>query len=496
MSQSQILTLEEKKKIIFERINKIILQNMNSTLKDTTVKIRSYTKEDIRKFNENPALYQKQLYEISNYLYIVSSHYRRLIHHFALLPTFDYHIKVFSLNQKKSNKKMFEQTYYKVSEYLDFMNLKYEIPKIMINCIKNDVFYGYVYETSDTFFIRKLEPQYCSISSIENGLLVYQFDFSYFNNKKERLQEFGDEFVAKYALYEKNKKNNRWQELELKNTCCFKFNDDELVFNIPPFSGVFESVIELDEYKKLKLNKEKINNYKVIFEKIPLDTKTGDVDAFLISLDQALTFHGMTETAIAENVGLALTPFDITTVDFKSDTADSNKTNEAIESFWNGCGVASGLMGSDKANSGSIIQMSTKNDEAISFKLLRQIEKWINYRLLKFNASDYKFKAEFINSTIYNISDLVNQYKEMSTYGHPVLTRLNALLGMNGEEVINMNYLETEVLKLNEKFKPLLNSHVISGDKKSGRPDNGKVSDSKDKTIESDSNIDGNRVKR
>ena len=35
---------------------------MNSTLKDTTVKIRSYTKEDIRKFNENPALYQKQLY--------------------------------------------------------------------------------------------------------------------------------------------------------------------------------------------------------------------------------------------------------------------------------------------------------------------------------------------------------------------------------------------------------------------------------------------------
>ena len=485
--------IEEKRRLIFERINHIVLQNLNKTNTDSTVKIRSYSKEDIRRFNEAPDKSQKQLREISNYLFITSPHYRRLIHHFSLMPTFDFAIVPYAVKKTKSNKKMFEQTFYNISEYLNAMNLKYEIPKIMINCFKEDTFFGYVYSNLSTFFIRKLDSQYCAISSIENGLLVFQYDFSYFTNRKDKLEEYGEEFTQKYKIYEKDKKQ-RWQELELKNTCCFKVNDEELRFSVPPFSGVFESVMEVDEFKKLNLNKEKINNYKIIFEKIPLNIKDGDVDSFLVSLDEALKFHSMTASAIGDQVGLALTPFDINTVDFKtSATAESNKVNEALENLWGSAGVASGLMGSDKANSGSIIQMSIRNDEAISFRLLRQIEKWVNYRISNFNTENFKFKMEFLNSTIYNFTELITAYQGLATYGLPVLSKLNALVGIQGEEIVNLNYLENEILGLQSKFIPLANSHSTNVNDTGGRPTADGVSDSKDKTVDGDTNAD--RVK-
>jgi len=480
--------LEEKNKIMFERLSRVILQNMNSSIRDTEVKIKSYSKEDIRKFNENPDRYQRQLMELSNYLYIISPQYRRLINHFSLMPTFDTHIIPYAMKDKP-NKKTFKLAYNNISEYLEFMNLKYEIPKIMINCFKEDTFYGYVYETADTFFIRKLPVKYCAISSIENGLLVFQFDFLYFNGKPERLEEFGDEFKIKFKKYQENSKL-RWQELDLKNTVCFKVNDDELTYSTPPFSGVFESVIEIDEFRKYRLNKERINNYKIIFEKIPMDSKSTEADSFLISIEEALKYHSMTASAIDDSVGLALTPFEIDTVDFKSDTADTNRVNDAIESFWNGAGVAANLMGSD-TTSGNIIQMSIKNDEAISFRLLRQIEKWINYRISGFNTSSYKFKMEFIESTVYNVKELISTYKEMAMLGFPIITRLSSLLGVAGEEVSNMNYLESTVLELDKKFKPLQSSSTISSEQ-NGRPVNDSTSDSKQQTSDDDTNA--NRV--
>ena len=49
------------------------------------------------------------------------------------------------------------------------MNLQHEFIKITTTILREDIFYGYEYSTKDSYFIQKLNPDYCQISSIEDG---------------------------------------------------------------------------------------------------------------------------------------------------------------------------------------------------------------------------------------------------------------------------------------------------------------------------------------
>ena len=166
--------------IDFAKLSKLIINDLNDATPSSAIN-KKYTKDDIIRFMQNPRKNQKQLREVSRYLYEASPNYKRLILYFSCLPTFDYIVEPYGLNIDKVNKKTFKIQYQKTLDLLETMNLQHEFLKVLKIAFKEDVFYGYEHMRSESYFIQPVYPDYCQIASIEDGLYKFAFDFNYFD---------------------------------------------------------------------------------------------------------------------------------------------------------------------------------------------------------------------------------------------------------------------------------------------------------------------------
>jgi hypothetical protein len=481
------IVINQPTKLDFAKISKLIINDLNDSTPSSSIN-KKYTKEDIIRFMQNPRKNQKQLREVSRYLYEASPNYKRLILYFACLPTFDYIVEPYGLNTEKINKKTFKTQYQKTLKLLEIMNLPHEFLKVLKIAFKEDVFYGYEHMSDDSYFIQPLDPDYCQISSIEDGVYNFAFDFSYFNKYPKKLKQYPEEFQQKYKKYEKDKKNYRWQELDSNNTICIKVNE-ELDYPLPPFNAVFESVFDIEDYKKLKKVKTKLDNYMVLTQQIPIDDKNSEPNNFLIDLDTAIAFHNRAVQALPEAVGLITSPMKIDAIKLDRKQTDTDQVAHAERDYYNAAGVSQFLFNSEKVTSVGLSK-SINTDEQIVFALLRQFERWVNRKLKNFNTK-YKFRIRFLNTTVFNVDDVFEKYLKAAQYGMPVKLALGASLGLSGSEMANMVFLENEIMELHDTLIPLSSSHTQSSKGEKGRPQKSEdeLTESGVKTRDTDGNV-------
>jgi len=481
------IVINQPTKLDFAKISKLIINDLNDSTPSSSIN-KKYTKEDIIRFMQNPRKNQKQLREVSRYLYEASPNYKRLILYFACLPTFDYIVEPYGLNTEKINKKTFKTQYQKTLELLEIMNLPHEFLKVLKIAFKEDVFYGYEHMSDDSYFIQPLDPDYCQISSIEDGVYNFAFDFSYFNKYPKKLKQYPEEFQQKYKKYEKDKKNYRWQELDSNNTICIKVNE-ELDYPLPPFNAVFESVFDIEDYKKLKKVKTKLDNYMVLTQQIPIDDKNSEPNNFLIDLDTAIAFHNRAVQALPEAVGLITSPMKIDAIKLDHKQTDTDQVAQAERDYYNAAGVSQFLFNSEKVTSVGLSK-SINTDEQIIFALLRQFERWVNRKLKNFNTK-YKFRIRFLNTTVFNVDNVFEKYLKAAQYGMPVKLALGASLGLSGSEMANMVFLENEIMELHDTLIPLSSSHTQSSKGEKGRPQKSEdeLTESGVKTRDTDGNV-------
>lgn len=442
------------------KLNQITLRDLNSnSFNSNSASIyRKYDRETVTTWLENPENNEKNLRNASIYLYEVSSHYRRLINYFAKLSTISYIILPYKLNPlKEKESKNFKKQYQKIANALEVMNLRHELVKILTVCFREDIYYGYIYKTTDSYYIRRLDSDYCKISKIEDGCYLYQFDFSYFDRNQEMLDSYGEEFINKYKLY-KDSKAPRWQDLDPKREFCVKVNED-ILFPMPPFIGVFYGIYDIDDYKALKKAKTEIGNYKILGMQIPLDNEGN----YLIDQDTALTYYRNLSNVLPENIGAFLTPMKVSEYEFeKSGAVDDNKVNDAVQTFWDDAGVGSLLFSNAKQTSATL-RLSIMADEQIVFAFMRQIERNVN-RLLKMESGADKFKIQILDVTYFNQENMYKTYLSGAQASLPMATMANATMGLSQQDMIAMNYLENDVMQIFDKFTPLSTSYTQSGD--------------------------------
>lgn len=444
---------------------KLILKDLERNQKESSF-YKKYKKEDVIRWLENPAVHERELRNASIYLYHASNHYKRLINYFSKMALFSYMVIPSKIDTEQVDLTKFKKCYRNTLNFVDNMNLKHEFLKIMNTVFREDIFYGYEYSSKDSYFIKKLPPDYCQISSTEDGVLNFAFDFGYFDNRKDKLDAWGEEFQTKYKLYQKNSKL-KWQEIESRRSICIKLNED-IDYPIPPFIGVLGTLFDLEDYKSLKKVKEEIGNYKLLSLKIPLD----DDGNYQFDYNEALKFYHMLGAVLPENIGLALTPLELDEHSFEqSKQAASDAVAEAEDTFWGSTGVSALLFSSTKSGA-SVINNSIKSDEEIVFALLRQFERWMNFKL-KCQPGIYKFKLLMMDATIYNKNEILEQLIKNAAYGIPVVSAVSAVLGFSPSDTNAIMFLENDVLQYHSKLIPLANSHSMSvkeSDKKSGRP--------------------------
>lgn len=455
----------------FSKMNKqdgLILDDPNNSRR-SALSFKKPTREDIVKYLKSPEQYSKELRNASIYLYEVSSQYRRLIEYFAKLYTFDYVIVPYDIIPAKVNKKSFEKSYYTTINYLQQMNLKHEIVRINTICYREDVFYGYIREDKNTFYIHQLSPDYCKITSVVDACFMYSFDFSYFDTYKDDLENYGDEFKKKYKAYQ-NDRNLKWQQLDQEKQFCIKATESVYPAPILPFAGVLEYIYRILDYADLQQAREELENYKIIGLKIPFDQSTGETQ---LSLDLAKDFYKQLCSVLPASVGAFITPMDFKDISFeRSNAADSDLTVNATKDFWNSAGVSAILFG--EANNSSTVKVSIQADVAYAAGLIRQIERNVN-RILKYKSSTVRFKINVLPITVYNQQEMNSLYLKNAQAGIPCKSMVAASLGENPSDISGLSYLENDFFNLAESWKPLQTSYTQSAknsEDSGGRPTN------------------------
>ena len=104
------------------------------------------------------------------------------------------------------------------------------------------------------------------------------------------------------------------------------------------------------------------------------------------------------------------------------------------------------------------------------YDLLLQFESFLNLLLEPFNKSPKKiyYKAQFLNTTIYNYKDVSKLYKEQMQVGFSKMLAQVAL-GQSQSSILANAYFENDILDLVRVFIPPLMSSTMNADALQGR---------------------------
>jgi hypothetical protein len=449
---------------------------------------QKHTKEDIRKWLDNPSSFSDNLVMLSNHYYNSSSQYTRLVNYMVNLLSWAYTIDVVNISHKemKSKKDKIEKDYFEVCSMIENMNISHEMKKVLHTVFREDVFFGVEHETKTSYYIQKLPSKFCFIYGIEDGSFTFAFDFSYFDTN-DVLNSYDDEFKTKYKKYQANKKEYRYQLIDSSRSICIKANE-ELDYILPPFSATFDSAYDIDLYKRSRDNKEKLGNYKILTQKIPVREDSDLNNDFIIDIDTAMMFHNQIVKSLPQEIGLLTSPMELQEFNFKGDTGDIDNVSKVQRDFWESAGVSQTLFNAN-ANSSMSMGLAIKTDEQLVFGLATQIERWLNRKIKKRFKN---FRINILEVTRYNQTEVIDNLVKTGSVGMPIKTALASTLGMSPSTLLNTAMLENEILNLDDLLKPLVTSQQMTAlDKQAqaGRPTSGQpLTDEGQKTKEQNKN--------
>ncbi len=422
-----------------------------------------YTKSQILTYMQSPAANEKNIRNASIYMYDASSQYRRLITYYANLLTWAYLLTPVDYNPDKYNENSFKKQYLKAASYLNVLSLRHELKKAMTVMLREGVFYGASWSTSDSFFIQAIPADYCYVTGVIDGCFVYAVDMSQIRENKLIL--YPPEFTSMYKTYQKT--GEKYQEVPENVSFCLKADDTTTGYSIPPFAATLPMLYDIETYKSLQETASAIANYKMITMKVPLDSKS---NVPTMSFEEMQKYYNHVSANLPDYVGLSSTPFEVDSINFeRSGGVDSvDIVSRAEEQFWQEGGTSSLLHGSPDGKTAGALDLSIKTDEEIMFAIQVQVERLIN-KMLKSMSGTQKFKITFLGSTIFNQKDMITLYKEASTLGIPgSKSAYAALLGVVPGDIQAMNMMEMDMLGMGD-LTPLQTSYTTAGE--AGRPE-------------------------
>lgn len=492
------LQKDEKARARFAAV-KDILQLIDLTQNQS----RSYTvysKDNLRSYLQNPSTEanQKNLRNLSEFLYTVSHVYRRLVLNKANQFDAKSYIVYPKLNDNGEVEESSYQNYIKTSNYVQGMHLDTQIRKCLIKAWLDDVVYCFCYGNpeDDLFFLHILDPDYCKISSVDyySGKINFAFNFSFFDGSNSfYLDVYDPVFKKMYNSYKSDSKL-RWQELPPEQTFCLKINEENLDYGIPPLSGLFNSLIDLVDLSQIQAVKDELSAYKLIWAKIDTISGSKEVDDFQIDLELANQFYQKLQSVLPEGVAFGMSPMDLNDITFEADAAnDTNVVNKALTNLIETNGDI--VLNSNKITNSASFKMAVFSESMTAMSIVAQFNVWVNF-YIKNNLNIEDVIVEFSDVSKYFKDDKIDQLLKLGQYGLPVKMQMASLLGINPAQCRSLEYLEDKLGLARTKWvAPLVSSNVQSGlsengDGSDGRPtSDGPLSDEGQATRDGEKNV-------
>ena len=476
---------------------------------DALINLGSYRKVNPNYGNKNfvlQAIYKHDydtLREISNYFYEANGIYYRLCRYMAYLYRYDWYVTPFVIDAEKEKQNKILTDFAKVLSYLDNSDTKRLCGDIVLEVMRNGVYYGIIMDFGDKFGIQTLPPAYCRCryySGIDPIVeLNLRFFDAYFSNPQYKikvLKMFPVDVQKAYVAYKQNKlkgdypgDTSYWYPLDPGMSVKISMNDSDF----PPFVGIIPSLIDLDQAQELDRKKTMQQLLKIIIQKLPLD-KNGDL---IFDVDEAKDIHNnavmMLRKAIGVDVLTTFADIDVADMRDKNTTTTTDDLKKAERTVFNNSGTSQNLF---NAEGNLAVTNSILNDEASIHDLILRLSSFFNRLIAKFNRKNhYTFTFGMLDTTQYNYKELSKMYKEQASLGYgKVFPQL--ALGHSQSSILATFTFENDILHLAESMIPPMSSNTMSSNmlnnnnrnnsaqsqKSAGRPEK-EDSEKSDKTI-------------
>lgn len=462
----------------FEKANEAS-RLLRDVTKDSRKNISTFDKETLRSYLQNIGSSEKDLRNLSWYLYYRSQVYARIVNFYANMFCLDCRsiIPNYDLVKGGDSTKVLK-SYQDTLDTVERLRLQQEFYNIYLTCFIQDVFYGVVFYDETGVFIYPFPADYARIAGkYMTGDFSYAIDCSYFNRNKELLEWFPEPFQTLYNEYQKTKQ--KWQMMPDEYAMCFKFRSEDFQTIVPPFVPIFNSLINLADLEDIQAIAAEQEIYKMLWIEMETVTGTKDVNDWKVDPKLVVEYYNKMLNNLPEYITATLVPGKINEISFPNDTAkDTTKVAQATETVLNTAGGAEILNGATINNTYAFKMACIQNTEYAISSLLPQTQSWVN-RFIGYQLSN-PAKIKFFPVSVYTKEDYKKEMLEGANNGLPTKLAYNTFNNFSEKETLALNFLEEDVLHLSDKLMPLSTSYTQSGKVGEGAPvkDVGDLSDS------------------
>lgn len=445
--------------------------------------------QDVEWALKHPKQGWKTLLQISNTLMKVSPHYFRMNNLYSNMALFCWWIDLYDV---KDNAKVdgIKKSYSALAAKLESMNLKHEFAKIMRVIPYQDIYCGLVFENQSDFFFQQIDYKICELYQIQDGLYNFRIDLTKIDGTN--LDAYPHYVQKAYLEFKDGVVKTQWYAPPADKQICLKLNS-QWTFPYPILIGLIKDILDLDVYKKLKLQSARTDNYKAIAVEVPIDKNT--VDKPLLTPETLSIFAEINRESMTEDIGLLHTlGSNATPISFKDSNNTRNNVSDSIDEVYNSSGISRELF--NGSSSGTAVTLSVENDSGFVYGLYRQFERWINrfIKIRKYNKPTFKFFFYLVDVTIFNRDNVSKRYKEAASLGASVVDKWLATLDLTPSRTLGSFIIHKDIFDFQNNFVPLQSSFNSSiENNEGGRPTNKSKGETLDETGEKTEELDSNK---
>ena len=445
------------------------IRDVTKTVRQTT--LNSYSKDNVVSYLQNISSNENNLRNLSRYLFYRSQVYFRLIMYNATMFDLNARAVIPGYDPTKTNNpnKIMKQ-YYETLKWLEIMNLQHELLPTFINNFIEDVFYGCCWIDETGMFVLPLPPEYCKISGkYFTGDFSFSVDMSYYKKYEYLIDYLGEPLSTMYSAYGGDNAN-RWQPMPDEYALCTKYRLESWETVCPPYSGLFMDLIGLLNLADVQAVADEQQIYKLITATLPLIDGSETPDDWAVDVRTALDYYRRLEDSLPPYIGSIITPIPLDTISFAEDqTTETTRMQKATNEVLNTSGGAQ-ILNSSTISGAEAFRSATRSDTELAISsLIGQVTGWTN-RMLSYLVSD-PAKVKFFEVSAYTKDTFKESLQKDMNYGFVSVLAVNSLNGFSELDTLALNYLERDVLKLNEKFLPLQTASTQSGSGEVGAPE-------------------------
>ena len=227
------------------------------TLRDVTKNgakvVNTFSKESLRSYLQNISSNEKNLRNLSRYLFYRCHAYYRWIMYQATMYDLNCRsvIPQYDVVKGGDAKKMLS-SYYSTLSTLDQMNIQFEFLKALTIAFREDVFFGCAYYTEGQgLYILPLDPDYAVISgAYSDGSFAFSYDMSYFRSRQYELEAWGEPWNSMWSAYQST--GVKYQPMPDDYSVCLKSRPEDWQTVLPIASGLLNSIISLVDSEDLQ----------------------------------------------------------------------------------------------------------------------------------------------------------------------------------------------------------------------------------------------------